>query len=149
VTLHPVYLVPAATVAPEQLKPWFTEAWADMWGPETPDDAPDVVDWLRGNGEERLIALSDSNPLALVALRHSGALLELHALAVAREARHDGIGAEIVWQCEQRTPAERARAIFPQANGYAFYFWLRAGYRPVFSAEHGRPGFNVVERALR
>lgn len=149
-TLRRVELIPAAAIAAEAVAPWFADAWAAMWGPQTPPTTPPTAEWLRETSEEqRLVALVDGAPLAFVALRPVADALELSALAVAATARNEGAGAEIVWQVEERSSARRVRALFPQANGYAFYFWLRAGYRPLFAADHGWGRINVVERVLR
>ena len=130
------------------LEPWFASAWADMWGPEPPAERPDASGWLVGDdGFEHAVALLENVPVGIVAYRATPEALELSTLAVARGQRNVGVGAEIVAQLEVSSGARHASATFPLANGYAFYFWLRSGYRPAFPATRN-DGLNRVWRTL-
>lgn len=141
-------LAPAHELAAGALKPWFALAWADMWGPGEVDESETADSWVgRGGAGDHWVATVDTVAVGIVACREDDHALTLTALAVAAAHRNVGVGAEIVALLEQRSRAQRARALFPLANGYAFYFWLRSGYRPEF-ARGGTRALNAVVRDL-
>lgn len=136
-------------LSPVALEPWFAEAWAAMYAPAPPLVTPTAGDWLAGEPtarEERRVIAVDGAARGIVAYRLADGALVLTALAVAAEARNQGLGSQAVWALEAQLGTRETWALFPRGNGYAFYFWLRTGYRPLFAHEHGRDGFNVVRR---
>lgn len=144
-------LVAAATVAPETVAPWFAEAWAAMYAPGTLAEDPAPAAWLSGDGagtEERRVIVVAEAPLGFLAFRRDDGMLVLTALAVSAAARNRGLGSQAVWVLEAELGTRETRALFPASNGYAFYFWLRTGYRPLFLAEHHHDGRNAVCRVI-
>ena len=151
-TVRPVELVPAAEIAAEAIELWFADAWADMWGRAEPPAVETAAGWLRPRSDrERWIALIDDEAVGFVDCSNEARGLTMTALAVARQRRNLGIGSAIVEQLEGRARGGRALAYFPVENGYAFYFWLRAGYRPDYPADlvSRRPVSAVVRDLAR
>jgi ribosomal protein S18 acetylase RimI-like enzyme len=144
-----VAIEPARNVAAEALEPWFAAAWAAMWGPAEPLEIVTAADWVRPEADrERWVATVDGEPVGIADCRNDDETMTMTVLAVAPGQRNMGVGAEVVELLERRSQARRACALFPLANGYAFYFWLRSGYRPQFAYHEGQQ-LNRVVRDLR
>jgi len=143
-----IELVPPSPELIAAIAPWFAAALADISGASPAGAPPPPTEWFAATNEQRRVIIVDGAATGMLAYRCEDDLLLLTALAVAAPARNRGIGAEAVRMLEERTAAPRARAIFPLENGFAFYFWLRVGYRPLFAADHGYRGFNAVERVI-
>jgi hypothetical protein len=80
---------------------------------------------------------------------YDGSLL-ITSIEVEMQHRNLGYGAEAVVALEQAFGAPpRSWALMPEENGIAVYFWLRAGYRPLFASKHGHPRRTVMERLAR
>jgi GNAT superfamily N-acetyltransferase len=144
-----VAIEPAHNVAAEALEPWFAAAWAAMWGPAEPRDIETAAGWVQPDADrERWVATVAGEPVGIADCRNDGETMTMTVLAVAPGRRNVGVGSEVVALLERRSRARRACARFPLANGYAFYFWLRSGYRPQF-AYHDSKSLNTVVRDLR
>jgi GNAT superfamily N-acetyltransferase len=143
-----VALAPPSSELIAAVAPWFAAALADISGAPLAAAPPSPTVWFAAADEARRIIVADDTPVGILAYRRDDGLLLLTALAVAASARNHGIGAEAVRALEAEAAVPRARAIFPLTNGFAFYFWLRVGYRPLFASQHGYRGFNAVERLL-
>lgn len=144
-----VALAPPSSELIAAVAPWFAAALADISGAPPAEAPPSPAAWFADAGEQHRIIVADNTPVGILAYQRGNGLLLLTVLAVAASARNHGIGAEAVRALEAEAAVARARAIFPLTNGFAFYFWLRVGYRPLFASQHGYRGFNAVERLLQ
>ena len=71
-------------------------------------------------------------------------------LEIVPARRNLGLGGEAVLALERaHAGIRKARADLPAGNGLAVYFWLRAGYRPVFGAPGDAGEGTVMLRMLR
>lgn len=137
VTLRPAR--PSDGVA---VQPWLAEAVAAIQGRGAPADAALTLDsvlaaWDAGYppGETLIGMLADGAPVGLLRVRAGvPGRLVIDALTVRGSARNLGYGQEMVIALERRVGAAgvRAAAGVPRSNGLAIYFWLRAGYHPLY-----------------
>lgn len=130
---------------------WLPEAVAAVQGRGTAASA-DTLDGALARwdtsypaGRTLLAVAVDGTPLGLVrARRAAGARLVVDALTVRADARNLGYGVEMVMAIEaEHGDAVAAFAGVPRTNGLAVYFWLRAGYHPLYPVtDDGGPGLD-------
>lgn len=116
---------------------WLPEAWAAVGGRSTGAVEPLTLDQLRSSLQptQRLyvVAVSTGRPVGIVVCTDAGpSLATVDVLAIASADRNLGFGAEAIYALEGIYGTTPLLAGVPPANGLAIYFWLRAGYRPIF-----------------
>ena len=132
------------------LRPWLGEAIAAVsgmrsTGATTPTDLDDFQGWMRARWPDAIcMALISTRgvtgflvwrPITASWPGRAAGATAIVALAVRRDARNLGYGAEAVELFEDVVKGDALLAPIPRSNGLAVYFWLRAGYRPVTAAE--------------
>lgn len=124
------------------IQSWYPEAIAAVQGVRDPGAADFGKDLsalrMSGQGGETLVIAraDDPEPIGLLQYRLPEAgWLEFRFLALANGHRGRGYGSEAVQLIEHSGLAQRFAAFVHAANGLAFYFWLRMGYRPAVSGE--------------
>jgi hypothetical protein len=136
------------------LEPWVQSARSEIYGRASD---PAGVERLTAAGQwpeqahahqHRLIKLH-SLPIGLVTYELDGGRLLIHELAIARDHRDRGFGAEAVYTIEMLSKASESIAFVPVTNGLAVYFWLRIGYRPRFRSQTGQTAYTLMVRDLR
>jgi ribosomal protein S18 acetylase RimI-like enzyme len=119
---------------------WLAEAAAAVEGRgaaatvRTLDELRRAWDQAYPPGETLVATRDDGVPVALARVRATPGRLVIDALTVRADARNRGHGQAIVFLLERAraAPGSLAAAGVPRTNGLAVYFWLRAGYRPLY-----------------
>lgn len=133
-----VWRVRLRSVRPDDgsaVDPWLPEALAAASGVAVQHAPSTLRAYLAGlpRGREALLigdtAGAPLGVLVVAVLTGRPPLLEL--LAIAAERRGVGLGSEAVYALEERL-GQPFFAGVPRANGRAIYFWLRAGYHPLY-----------------
>lgn len=120
---------------------WLAEACAAITlgtrAGASPEPVPDLEAWAaaRWRGATLTsIAAGSAGRVGFVVWRALGDAADavaVEALAIRREARNLGYGAEAAEQLVASLPTAVVFAATPRSNGLALYFWLRVGFRPV------------------
>jgi GNAT superfamily N-acetyltransferase len=128
---------------------WLPEAAAAIDGRGAPVDRYLTLDSLLRCWDARFLPgatlLAERADGAVVGLARvrtpEDAGLVIDTLAVRADARNRGYGLEMVLAIETTfgEASTRAYAGIPRENGLAVYFWLRAGYRPLYPVPAGPP----------
>lgn len=142
-----IHIRPPEPADDAAVQPWLPEAVAAVQGRDAaPAPVPTLTaaralwDTTLAPGLVRLALLPDGTPAGVARIRHgTGSTLVVDALAIRRDARNLGYGQEFVFALEREFGATHSFAGVPRANGLAVYFWLRAGYRPVYPARGDEP----------
>ena len=124
---------------------WLPEALAAVHGRSRPPYPAlclaQFAETLSAGTELLFVALADDRPVGLMVLTSHPSEVWIDLLTIAGPSRNLGLGAEAVFAAEARHPNCRICAGIPPENGLAIYFWLRAGYRPLYPsmARHDLP----------
>jgi GNAT superfamily N-acetyltransferase len=117
---------------------WLPEAWSALDGLRPGGDEPSTLPALRAAVEARwpgarlgLLWRENKGVAGFIAWDEPGDCTIVHALAVRREWRNVGYGADAVDLLAARRPRQALTAAIPRWNGLAIYFWLRTGFRPI------------------
>jgi ribosomal protein S18 acetylase RimI-like enzyme len=120
---------------------WLTEAMAAITGGAAGAAPPLRWDGFRrdlGRGRKPLLITRDEVPVGLAIVRlPAGGQVRLEALAIEATQRNLGLGTEAVLLLEAQFGGPALVAGVPVTNGLAIYFWLRAGYRPLYPRGRG------------
>ena len=114
---------------------WIAEAVTAVSGGSSPAAAPVTWQEFRQRltpSQAVLVVTRDLRPVGFAVFRGGKAAVRLDAIAIAADKRNLGLGTDAVLALEQRFTGRPLLAGVPPANGLAIYFWLRAGYRPIY-----------------
>lgn len=117
---------------------WLAEAWAAIDGQKPKPISPSTIGGLieavtlrwYGADIER-IDVAPRGFAGFVIWEEWPSEIVIRGLAVRRDRRNLGYGAEAVERLAASRPAHVITAAIPRFNGLAVYFWLRVGFRPV------------------
>lgn len=144
-----VVLRPVAPPDADAMAPWLAEAVAAIPGRGavaehglTLADLEGRWDFIHTGGITLAGALKDGTVVGIMRVRvQAPSRLVIDALAVRAGSRNLGYGQELVIALEESRgqPGGEVYAGVPRGNGLAIYFWLRAGYRPLYPLPPGLP----------
>jgi GNAT superfamily N-acetyltransferase len=139
---HRISLLPFDTCDPSDEIAWLPEAWAAIDGRKLDASAPSAVGNLAEAARLRWV---DTHIDRIEVLPHgfAGVIIweakqlemVIRGLAIRRDLRNLGYGAEAVERLEAWWPGHRFATAIPRFNGLAVYFWLRVGFRPFRDEE--------------
>ena len=137
-----LHLRPVVASDHERVLPWLPEAVAALQGRGAPVDrsltlARLLAAWAGESpaGATFAAELVDGSVIGLLRITEApDSALVFDALAVRADLRNLGYGQEMVITAEESFASRctDAYAGVPRTNGLAIYFWLRAGYRPLY-----------------
>ena len=145
-----VMLRPLTRAAADAVAPWLAEAIAAVDGRKAGPDTPASLGEFCTRARQRWpgaridAVVADGRGVVGVLVRRAldapprrgdARAVVIDALAVRRDLRNLGYGAEAVYALEEAHPVSTSYAATPRTNGLALYFWLRVGYRPVRADE--------------
>ena len=117
---------------------WLPEAWSAIDGRRFDTPAPTTVagliDAVKLRWHKARIDRIDIAPdvfAGFIVWEETPSEIVIRGLAIRRDRRDLGYGAEAVERLEVSRPARRFSAAIPRSNGLAVYFWLRVGFRPI------------------
>lgn len=115
---------------------WLAEALVTIWGNEPPESLPVTLAELRTQCLEHdmlvIVRMPENRPVGFIVYRSGSAFTAIELFAIRAGERNFGLGMDAVCALERSLAGRLVLAGIPLANGLAVYFWLRAGYRPLY-----------------